>query len=105
MINNINVCVDCICLPMCINKDENSMVNECAYVKRILKDASLALNNYSETSLYFNGINKKYCVKIENKSILIGIDKITEDDHHERWYLFSYPMVIPEMWVNNVPKG
>ena len=106
MLNEIDVCVNCICLPICMHKDENKLVNDCFFVKRKLKDASLLLDNYCETSLYFNGINKKYCVKIENKSILIGVDKRTEDGHYdERWYLVSYPFEIPELWVNTVPKG
>ena len=106
MLNEIDICVDCICLPICVSKDDNRLVNQCFYVKRKLKDVSLLLDNYCETSLYFNGINKKFCVKIESKSVLIGIDKLTEDGHHEeRWYLFSYPFEIPELWVNTVPKG
>lgn len=106
MIYDVPICIDCICLPMCMNKDDNMLIYQCAHVKRELMNISTTLDDYREATLHFWGIDRKFFVKTENEFVLIGVHRRTEDGHHEeRWYLFSHGHKIDESWVNAFVKG
>lgn len=106
MIYDVSVCMNCICLPICLNKNDQRVIWDCAHVKREIKNFSMEMDDYEETTLYFWGIDRKFFVKTENKSVLIGVHKRTDDGHYsERWYLFSHGQEIDESWINASVKG
>lgn len=55
---NSNVCIDCICVPVCLNKHPTLLINECKLIRSNILDISSNFAGKGEScTVHFFGIN------------------------------------------------
>lgn len=64
-----NCCVDCVCLPICINKSYTELLYDC----RIIRDSIRNVVNYGDLmknlTIFFYGLERNVLVEIQNTYI------------------------------------
>ena len=64
------LCVDCICLSICLSKDSLVLIHDCSLIKNKLKEITITLGVDDEQSIFFYGINKEYFINKTHKQAL-----------------------------------
>jgi len=82
------ICVNCICLPVCINKNHTFTAADCAFVRTIFFDIAKSIRFGEKVDVHFLGIDKIYFVNCNSCTLSIGM--YLSDSQH-KCHLFSYP--------------
>lgn len=81
---NTPLCINCVCLPMCLSKTHCKTMRECSFVKNTLKNISASVPVDDEIDIHFYALEKTYRVKkLIDGNILIR--KMTEDGKYKNF--------------------
>lgn len=83
------ICVNCICLPVCINKNHTFTAADCAFVRTIFFNAAKSIRFGEEIDVHFLGIDKSYFVNCDSCNFSIGM---YVPGSKCKWHIFSYPV-------------
>ena len=82
------ICINCICLPVCINKNYTHTAADCAYVRSLFFDISKSIRFGEEVDVHFSGIDKTYFVNCTSCIFSIGAYLSAPK---RKTHIFSYP--------------
>lgn len=79
------LCINCICLPMCLNKSTVAIIETCSFFKNTLMNISASISKGDSVSIYFRDLDREALVKISDADIS-GV--YVEVDHKVRHILY-----------------
>lgn len=82
------ICINCICLPICINKNYTHTAADCAYIRSLFFNVAKSIRFNEEVTIYFSGIDKTYFITCD--SCLFSIAALLRNPDRKT-FIFSYP--------------
>jgi hypothetical protein len=67
-----DICNSCVCLPVCICKENKKLIFDCSIIRDDLKDKSRTLIHLEKTyPILFYGLNRKIFIEIHDSYVFI----------------------------------
>jgi hypothetical protein len=82
------ICVNCICLPVCISKTHVDAAADCTHVRSLFLDVAKSIRFNEEITISFLGINKTYFINCDSCNFSIAAFL---HDPDRKWHIFTYP--------------
>lgn len=73
-----DICNDCICLAVCLNKTTVSLMYSCSYLTSVLNDISKTLDVNEEITISFAPLNRKFLIEKRKSKWRIVDTKLIE---------------------------
>lgn len=88
IVKTFDICINCICLPVCISKNYTATARDCVLVRRIFIEVAKKVMFGDDVNVYFLRLDKTYFVNCDSCNISVGMISDTQRHMH---YLFNYP--------------
>jgi len=59
---SIRCCVDCVCVPMCKQKDENALIYSCSIIQDEIKSTNIHIGKNGRISVFISDLNRELLV-------------------------------------------
>jgi hypothetical protein len=68
MIKSI-LCINCICLPVCLNKNTSTIIEDCCFFKNTLINISASISKAESVCIYFRNLDREVTLKRSDADI------------------------------------
>jgi hypothetical protein len=82
------LCVDCICLAVCMNKTTTAIIGDCDLFENTLDNISASVQRGDSLFVYFKALDKKIHVRVsdaDHATVFIEIDDRPSHRHILSW--------------------
>jgi len=69
------LCVDCICLPICLNKNDIKLLDDCSFFSNTLINISYSLTLNDSVAIYFRNLDRTIIVERSSSMLFIQINE------------------------------
>ena len=76
-----NICVDCICLPVCLGKLNHKLFSECSFMNNALDNICAGVVNNEYISILFVGLHREFTIKRVEKRLVIEDTRFLRGDY------------------------
>lgn len=66
-----SICVDCICLPVCLSKGHYKLTRTCSFITNALINISYATPIDDQTIIYFKGLDRTVTVNRSDHKLYV----------------------------------
>ena len=66
-----SICVDCICLPICLSKLNYNLISQCDFIKNAINNICASVIDDEHITIFFTSLNRDFTIKREDKELVI----------------------------------